>query len=111
MKVKSLSRVRFFTTPGLQPTRLLHPWDFLGKSTGMGCHFLLEGIFPTQGLNPGLPRCRQAKDKDAINSGLDTNSILRDKILFIYFYFLPYTTHAEQKLPWIFEATENKCYM
>ena len=27
---------------GLQPTRLLHPWDFLGKSTGVGCHCLLQ---------------------------------------------------------------------
>ena len=27
-------------THGLQPTRLLHPWDFLGKSTGVGCHCL-----------------------------------------------------------------------
>ena len=40
-------------------TRLLHPWDFLDKGTGVGCHFLLQGIFPTQGLNPGLPHCRQ----------------------------------------------------
>ena len=30
-------------------TRLLNPWDFLGKGTGVGCHFLLQGIFPTQG--------------------------------------------------------------
>jgi len=44
---------------GLQPTRLLRPWDFPGKSTGVGCHFLLQGIFPTQGSNPGLPHCRQ----------------------------------------------------
>ena len=43
----------------LQPTRLLCPWDSPGKSTGMGCHFLLQGIFPTQGSNPGLPHCRQ----------------------------------------------------
>ena len=44
MKVKSLSRVRLFASSrphGLQPTRLLHPWDFPGKSTGMGCHCLL----------------------------------------------------------------------
>ena len=34
--------------------RLLHPWDFPGKNTGVGCHFLLQGIFQTQGLNPGL---------------------------------------------------------
>ena len=39
--------------------RLLCPWDSPGKSTGVECHFLLQGIFPTQGLNPGLPHCRQ----------------------------------------------------
>ena len=30
---------------GLQPTRLLHPWDFPGKSTGVGCHYLLQCFF------------------------------------------------------------------
>ena len=33
---------------------------FPGKNTGMGCHFLLQEIFPTQGLNPSLLHCRQA---------------------------------------------------
>ena len=42
-----------------KPIRLLHPWDFPGKSAGVGCHFLLQGIFPTQESNPGLPHCRQ----------------------------------------------------
>ena len=32
-------------------TRLLCPWDSPGKNTGVGCHALLQGIFPTQGLN------------------------------------------------------------
>ena len=32
---------------------------FLGKNTGVGCHALLQGIFSIQGLNPGLPHCRQ----------------------------------------------------
>ena len=37
---------------GLQPARLLLcPWKFPGKKTGVGCHFLLQGIFPTQGSN------------------------------------------------------------
>ena len=36
---------------GLYPTRLLCPWDFPGKNTGVGNNFLLQGIFPTQGLN------------------------------------------------------------
>ena len=39
---------------------MLHsPWDFPGKNTGVGCHFLLQGIFLTQGSNPGLLHCRQ----------------------------------------------------
>ena len=61
VKMKSLSRVRLVATPWtrLQPTRLLRPWDFPGKSTVVGCHFLLQGMFLTQGLNPGLPHCRQ----------------------------------------------------
>ena len=44
---------------GLQPTRLLCPWDFPGKYTGVGCHFLLQGIFPTQGLILSLLHCWQ----------------------------------------------------
>ena len=39
---------------GLYPDRLLYPWEFPGKNPGLGCHFLLQGIFPTQGLNPHL---------------------------------------------------------
>ena len=38
----------------LEPARLLCPGDFPGKNTGVGCRFLLQGIFPTQGRNPGL---------------------------------------------------------
>ena len=37
----------------------LCPWDSPGKNTGVGCHFLLQGIFLTQGSNLGLPHCRQ----------------------------------------------------
>ena len=36
---------------GLQPSRLLCPWNFAGKNTRVGCHFLLQGIFPSQGSN------------------------------------------------------------
>ena len=44
---------------GLWPTRLLHPCDSPGRNTGVGCLFLLQGIFTTQASNPGLPYCRQ----------------------------------------------------
>ena len=39
--------------------RLLCSWDSPGKNTGVGCHFLLQGIFPTQRSNPSLLHCRQ----------------------------------------------------
>ena len=42
------------------PTTLLCPWDSPGQNTGVGCHALFQGIFPTQGLNPGLLHCRQS---------------------------------------------------
>ena len=43
-----------FRPQGLQLARLLCPWNFPGKNTGVGCYFLLQGIFPTQGSNPHL---------------------------------------------------------
>ena len=44
---------------GLQPARLLCPWKSPGKKTGEGSLSLLQGIFPTQGSNPGLLHCRR----------------------------------------------------
>jgi len=44
---------------GLWPARLFSLWDSPGKNTGVGCHALLQGIFPTQGSNPCLPYCRR----------------------------------------------------
>ena len=43
---------------GGKPTRLLCPRDSPGKNTGVGGHSLLQGIFPTQGMNLGLLHCR-----------------------------------------------------
>ena len=44
---------------GLWPTGLLCPWNSPDKNTGVGCHFLLQGIFLTQGSNLDLRHCRQ----------------------------------------------------
>ena len=43
----------------LWPHELYSPWNSPGKDTGMGNPFLLQGIFPTQGSNPGLLHCRR----------------------------------------------------
>ena len=44
---------------GLQPARLLCLWNSSGKNTRVGIHSLLQGIFQTQGSNPGLLHCRR----------------------------------------------------
>ena len=56
---ESCSVVFNSATPWPGVTRLLCPGNSAGKNTGVGCHFPLQEIFPTQGLNPGLPHCRQ----------------------------------------------------
>ena len=64
---------RFFTTWAMRVKVLVSqscltrrdPWtvplsmEFSRQEYWSGCHFLLQGIFPTQGLNPGFPHCRQ----------------------------------------------------
>ena len=52
---------------GLQPTRLLRPWDFPGKSTGVGCHCLLLGpcTYPNLVNNPPFWNCRRKKNMHA----------------------------------------------
>ena len=43
----------------LRPHGLYNPWNSPGQDTGVGSQSLLQAIFSTQGLNPGLPHCRQ----------------------------------------------------
>ena len=56
----SLSRLTLLWAHGLKPTRLLCLWDFPGKNAAMGCHFLLQEIFPTQRLKLCLLHHRQS---------------------------------------------------
>ena len=56
---KSESESRSVMSHSLQPHGLYSPWNPPDQSTGVGSHSLLQGIFPTQGLSPGLLRCRQ----------------------------------------------------
>ena len=56
---QSLSRVWLCATPWAAARQAPLSVGFPGKKTGVGCHFLLQGVFPTQGLNPGCLYCRQ----------------------------------------------------
>ena len=87
---------------GLKPTRLLHPRNFPGKSTGVGCHFLLQGIFPTQGSNPGLPRCRQMLSllsEPPGKSSVKTLLVSNSKIFSLPQYTLAVTPHLSSLQP------------
>ena len=53
------SDVQLSAAPWVAAHGLLCPWDSPGKNTGVGCHFLLQGIFMTLGLNSGLLHFRQ----------------------------------------------------
>ena len=58
LHAQSLSHASFVATPGLQPARLLCPWNSPGKNTEVGSRSLLQEIFPTQGSNSGILHCR-----------------------------------------------------
>ena len=51
------SESRSVMSDSLQPHGLYNPWISPGQNTGVGSHFLLQGIIPTQGSNPGLLHC------------------------------------------------------
>ena len=55
----SESESRSIVSDPLSPHGLYSPWNSPGQDTGVGSLFLLKGIFPTQGLNPGLSHCRR----------------------------------------------------
>ena len=60
VKVKVTQSIQLFVTPWTVAHQALFPWNFPGKNTGLpGCHSLLPGIVPTQGLNLGPLHCRQ----------------------------------------------------
>ena len=74
---------------GLWPTRLLRPWDSAGKNIGVGSHSLLQGIFPTQGLNLGLMHCRcvlcRLSHQGSILPNCSTQNIKSSAWVFFFF--------------------------
>ena len=69
---------------GLQPARLLCPWNSPGKNTGVGSHSLLQGISPTQRSNSVLPHCRR------ILYHLNYQESLLEQIILFLLYLIPY---------------------
>ena len=58
-KINKIRKTKLKPLRVLISSHIIHLWYLSGKNTGVSCHFLLQGIFPTLGLNPGFPHCRQ----------------------------------------------------
>ena len=82
----------------MEPRGLYSPWDSPGQNTGVGSLSLLQGVFPTQGSNPGLPHYRWILYQ---LSHLPGNSIFL-KVPFLTFYF------PAQVLPLFFHVLANQ---
>ena len=74
---------------------LYGPRNSLGRNTGVGSLSLLPGIFPTQGLNPGLPHCRQIVYQLNHNNSIHfyNSGILRYDFFTVKFIFLKVHSH------------------
>ena len=91
-------RVWLFAAPWTIVCRLLCPWDSLGKDTGVGCHALLQGIFPTQGSNHvscllhwqagSLPLVPPGRPKVLVMVQITKTSIIERKLVYLVYNML-----------------------
>ena len=78
---QSESQSHSVVSDSLWPQGLYSPWNSLGQNTGVGSLSHLQGIFPTQGSNPGLPHCGwilyQPSHKGPNKTGVGSLSLLQ----------------------------------
>ena len=72
--------------------------DSLGKNTEVGCHALLQGIFPTQGSNPGLPHCRCSLPFEPLGKPQNLITVQSEGTKFLSVSFI----HCDSIHPWPF---------
>ena len=71
---KLISSVRLFATPWAVAYQAPLSMGFSRQEYRVGCHFLLQGIFRTQGSNPGFPNCRQMLYHLSLSTLVDNDS-------------------------------------
>ena len=79
VKSKLLSRVWLFETPWA-----LQSWNSPGHNTGVGNLSLLQGIFPTQGSNPGLPHCKWILYQLSNQGSLLVNGMPKNRLSYLF---------------------------
>ena len=108
---KSLQLCTILCDPmDVQPSKLLCPWDFPGKNTGADCHALLQGIFPTQGLNPSLlsPLHCQASSLPPAPPGKPDLGYKRKQKLDVVSSFRVYSVNSTCHCSYVFQFGDMK---
>ena len=92
----------------LRPHGLYSPWNSPGKNTGVGSLSLLQGIVPTQGLNPGLLHCipHQLSHKGSCPSAVPGCNLKNDRIISVHFQGKPFNMTVIQVYAPITNAEE-----
>ena len=93
------SCLTFWQPQGLYPARLLCPWDFPSKTTRVGCYFLLQGIFPTQGSNSCLLHLLHYRQFLYFWATRSTRSHIRAQSLKTVSLYSPHPTHIPVQMP------------
>ena len=88
---------------GLQPSRPCCPWNLLGKNPGVDCHFLLQGIFLTQGSNPHLLHLLHWQE-DSLPLCLSIYSF----VIYFSFCIYSYFNRHPSKLPSTLGSCDNQ---
>ena len=113
--VQSLSHVGLFVMViDCSPPGYVVLGDSPGKNTRVGCHALLQGIFPTQGQNPGLPYCRwilyqlsyqgsQCTERALICQSFVERSRIWALLMTVHFSFFPCLNHINKM--WSFSSS------
>ena len=107
----------------LRPHSLYSPWNSSGQNTGVGSLSLLQGFFPTQGSNPGLPHCRQIlyqlrHKRNPVNmvettkfytfQGMMVNGFSLYMYIYLYYIFYIYVSSMFIYLEYIYTHTHSK---
>ena len=96
---------------GLSPTRLLCPWDSPGKNTGVGCHFLLQGIFLTPGIECISPALQADSSPSEPPGKLKIMAnVIYDVLLFIFFFVTVVELNTEKETNFIGADTHREKY-
>ena len=96
MHAKSLSSVWFFVTPWIVAFQVTLSMGILpmDKNTGVGSHYLLQGIFPTQASNPGPPHCRWILYHLSHQGSLDGKVASLPQLVWGWLWFVSSSKHS-----------------